>query len=332
MGNDRNSYEDVPSTSSESLEEEEHGDRGKTPTYWSDEKNWFEFHPSALEQSPESNFLERLKEKVRGSDSSTQTPFEENKKKQLVVFLDYDGTLSPIVSQPDKAYMQDEMREAVQKVAKKFPTAIVSGRAREKVFDFVKLDELYYAGSHGLDIAGPKGTASIDYKPCLWAEEVMRNVFETLQEKLKAIKGAVVETNVFCVSAHYRQCENEEDEFEVERIVDEIIAKNDSQLRKHTGKKVWEVKPKYDWDKGKALSYLLEALKLNDRTDVISMYLGDDVTDEDAFEVLRKLTEDETQGTGIGICVTKVPKQTKASYSLRDPSEVLKFLLAISEI
>ena len=69
---------------------------------------------------------------------------------------------------------------------------------------------------------------------------------------------------------------------------------------------MWEVKPKVDWDKGKALSYLLEALKLNDRKDVISMYLGDDVTDEDAFEVLRKLSDDETQGDGVGIVVTKV--------------------------
>jgi trehalose 6-phosphate phosphatase len=156
----------------------------------------------------------------------------------------------------------------------------------------------------------------------LWAEDVMQNVFETLKKKLDSIKGAVVETNVFCVSAHYRQCENEEDEAEVEKAVDEIVAQNKDKLRKHSGKKVWEVKPKVDWDKGKALSYLLEALKLNDRKDVISMYLGDDVTDEDAFEVLRKLSDDETQGDGVGIVVTKVPKQTKASYSLRDTDEV----------
>ena len=107
---------------------------------------------------------------------------------------------------------------------------------------------------------------------------------------------------------------------------------NKETLRKHSGKKVWEVKPKVDWDKGKALSYLLEALKLNDRKDVISMYLGDDVTDEDAFEVLRNLSKDETQGDGIGIVVTKVPKQTKASYSLRDPEEVLQFLTKVGNI
>ena len=169
-----------------------------------------------------------------------------------------------------------------------------------------------------------------------------------MKKKLDSIKGAVVETNVFCVSAHYRQCENEEDEAEVEKAVDEIVAQNKDKLRKHSGKKVWEVKPKVNWDKGKALSYLLEALKLNDRKDVLSMYLGDDVTDEDAFEVLRKLSDDETdedafevlrkfsddetQGDGVGIVVTKVPKQTKASYSLRDTDEVLQFLTKVGNI
>uniref|UniRef100_A0A452YU08 Trehalose 6-phosphate phosphatase n=1 Tax=Aegilops tauschii subsp. strangulata TaxID=200361 RepID=A0A452YU08_AEGTS len=48
-----------------------------------------------------------------------------------------------------------QMRAAVRHVASLFPTAIISGRSRDKVFDFVKLTELYYAGSHGMDIMGP---------------------------------------------------------------------------------------------------------------------------------------------------------------------------------
>uniref|UniRef100_A0A453KQC7 trehalose-phosphatase n=1 Tax=Aegilops tauschii subsp. strangulata TaxID=200361 RepID=A0A453KQC7_AEGTS len=78
-----------------------------------------------------------------------------SKGKQIVMFLDYDGTLSPIVDDPDAAFMSETMRMAVRSVAKHFPTAIVSGRCRDKVFDFVKLAELYYAGSHGMDIKGP---------------------------------------------------------------------------------------------------------------------------------------------------------------------------------
>lgn len=75
--------------------------------------------------------------------------------KRIVVFLDYDGTLTPIVNDPDRAFLSPEMRETVSSVAKMFPTAIISGRGRDKVEKFVQLRDLYYAGSHGLDIKGP---------------------------------------------------------------------------------------------------------------------------------------------------------------------------------
>ncbi|GMP27269.1 hypothetical protein CsSME_00003337 [Camellia sinensis var. sinensis] len=92
-------------------------------------------HPSALEM------LEQITNASKG--------------KQIVMFLDYDGTLSPIVEDPDRAYMSAAMRTTVRKLARYFPTAIVSGRCRDKVYSFVQLAELYYAGSHGMDIKGP---------------------------------------------------------------------------------------------------------------------------------------------------------------------------------
>lgn len=87
--------------------------------------------------------------------NSFNTFLEQVSGKRLVVFLDYDGTLTPIVSNPDHAYMSSSMREIVKDVGRTFPTAIISGRGRLKVEDFVQLDELFYAGSHGLDIKGP---------------------------------------------------------------------------------------------------------------------------------------------------------------------------------
>ena len=81
-------------------------------------------------------------------------------RRQLVVFLDYDGTLTPIVSDPDAATLSDHMRDAVGKLSDKATVAIVSGRAREKLRNFVQLPELYYAGSHGFDIDGPGGTGA----------------------------------------------------------------------------------------------------------------------------------------------------------------------------
>ncbi|KDO86434.1 hypothetical protein CISIN_1g0408961mg, partial [Citrus sinensis] len=80
------------------------------------------------------------------------------KGKKIVVFLDYDGTLSPIVEDPDKAFMSDTMRMAVHEVAHFFPTAIVSGRCLDKVSRFVQLKNVVYAGSHGMDISTPAGS------------------------------------------------------------------------------------------------------------------------------------------------------------------------------
>lgn len=142
--------------------------------------------------------------------------------KKLALFLDYDGTLSPIVDNPENALMSDEMRAAVRHVASLFPTAIISGRSRDKVFDFVKLNELYYAGSHGMDIMGPvRKTADSNGVECIHTADLqgkevnlfqpardflpmIGEVYKKLGESVKDIDGARMEDNKFCVSVHYR--------------------------------------------------------------------------------------------------------------------------------
>lgn len=103
---------------------------------------------------------------------------------------------------------------------------------------------------------------------------------------------------------------------ELERMVDRVVGQH-SQLSKARGKKVFEVRPKLDWDKGKALEWLLDSLDLV-RGDVIPIYIGDDTTDEDAFSAIRDY--------GIGVVVTEAPRPTAASYALQDPDEVQIFL------
>lgn len=98
---------------------------------------WLTKHPSAL------HTFEQMMKMAEG--------------KQIVVFLDYDGTLSPIVNDPEKAFMTDEMRSAVHEAAECFPTAIVTGRSRDKAVAFVKLKDICYAGSHGMHISIPAG-------------------------------------------------------------------------------------------------------------------------------------------------------------------------------
>ncbi|KAI8032565.1 putative trehalose-phosphate phosphatase 6 [Camellia lanceoleosa] len=248
-----------------------------------------------------------------------------SKGKQIVMFLDYDGTLSPIVEDPDRAYMSDAMRTTVRKLARYFPTAIVSGRCRDKVYSFVQLAELYYAGSHGMDIKGPsKGpkdkndAQSVLFQPASEFVPMIDKVYKTLLDKTKSIPGANVEHNKFCLSVHYR-CVDEKKWSELAQQVKSVL-KDYPKLRLTQGRKVLEIRPTIKWDKGKALEFLLESLGYANCTDVFPVYIGDDRTDEDAFKVLRD------RGQGFGILVSKIPKDTNASYCLQEPSEVMDFL------
>lgn len=259
--------------------------------------------------------------------------------KKIVVFLDYDGTLSPIVDDPDRAFMSNAMRSAVRNVAKYFPTAIISGRNRDKVYELVGLTELYYAGSHGMDIMGPvRGKAHIDHPNCIESTDqqgkdvilfqpareflpMIDEVFRTLVEKTKHIKGAKVEDHKFCTSVHYRNVDEKNWPI-IAQLVHDVL-KDYPRLRLTHGRKVLEVRPVIDWHKGKAVEFLLESLGLSDSEDVLPIYIGDDRTDEDAFKVLRDGYR------GYGILVSPVPKETKAFYSVKDPSEVMQFLKSL---
>ncbi|KAJ1696721.1 hypothetical protein LUZ63_005233 [Rhynchospora breviuscula] len=273
---------------------------------------WIIQHPSALE-----NF----KEIVAAS-----------KGKSIVMFLDYDGTLSPIVDNPDRAFMDDEMRDAVREVASCFPTAIVTGRSRDKVYKFVKLEELYYAGSHGMDIQGPKKGpkfAKIKEKTVLLFQPaskflpLIREVYKLLVERTKSTPGAKVENNKFCLSVHFRCVDPQKWSSLAEQV--NAIIKEYPNLRLTRGRKVLEIRPIIRWDKGKALEFLLESLGFADLHSVFPIYIGDDQSDEDAFKVLQYRRQ------GASIIVSKSPKETGASYSLREPAEVMKFLHGLVE-
>ncbi|XP_062199270.1 probable trehalose-phosphate phosphatase 7 isoform X2 [Phragmites australis] len=252
--------------------------------------------------------------------------------KRIVMFLDYDGTLSPIVDDPDAAFMSETMRMAVRSVAKHFPTAIVSGRCCDKVFEFVKLGELYYAGSHGMDIKGPAKASSrhakpkakgVLFQPASDFLPMIEQVQERLAEQTRCIPGAKVENNKFCVSVHFR-CVDEKMWGELAERVEGVLREY-PELQLTQGRMVFEVRPTIKWDKGKALEFLLESLGFAECNNVLPVYIGDDRTDEDAFKVLRR------RGQGAGILVSKHPKETSASYSLQEPAEVMEFLLRLVE-
>ncbi|RDX87530.1 putative trehalose-phosphate phosphatase 3, partial [Mucuna pruriens] len=305
--------------------------------------SWLGKHPSALE-----NF-EEVMSIAEG--------------KEIVVFLDYDGTLSPIVDDPDKAYMSDAvsalhrtinttahigdlivnaMRAAVREVAYCFPTAIVSGRRKDKVYEFVKLRNVYYAGSHGMDISTPLGSSKyedqkhqikavdekgkhvVHFHPAKEFLPTIQEIVKVLKENTTRIKGSMIEDNMFCVTVHYRRVKSEEDVGVLREMVESIMKAYPS-FHISGGRKVMEIRPNVNWDKGHALMYLLDTLGFDNFNNVLPMYLGDDRTDEDAFKVIRHI------GRGFPIIVSSIAKETEASYSLRDPADVLSFLIRLAK-
>src|SRR5438552_5751775 len=123
------------------------------------------------------------------------------------VFLDYDGTLTPIVSQPEDAWLSDSMQQTLQVLAARAPVAILSGRDLDDVRRRVNLDGIVYAGSHGFDIAAPRGLrkqVATEFLPKLDMAE------KELHEALDGIPGARVERKHFSIAVHYRNVKENE--------------------------------------------------------------------------------------------------------------------------
>ncbi|EKV30556.1 Trehalose-6-phosphate phosphatase [Caenispirillum salinarum AK4] len=237
------------------------------------------------------------------------------------LFLDYDGTLTGIVPRPEDAVLTDDARAIVKRVADALPTAVVSGRDRPDVEALVGIDGLIYAGSHGFDVELPEGGHLEPPVAGDWTE-TLDACEARLHEGLDPIKGALVERKKFSIAAHYRLVSDAD--YPKFREVLDRVEESFPDLKEKTGKKVFELQPNIDWHKGKCVLWLMRALKL-DRPDVAPIFLGDDVTDEDAFRALQ------TVGGGFGVVVSEpeddaTDRRTAAAFRVSDPKEVLMLL------
>lgn len=247
--------------------------------------------------------------------------------KSPAVFLDYDGTLTPIVDRPEDAIISDSMRDAVSALAERCPVCVVSGRDRPVVQELMGLDNLIVAGSHGFDIWSPdEGT--IEHDAGSGYEELLEEAKARLREEVGSIEGAAVEPKKASVAVHYRLV-SEKEKSRVKEVVSLILDEHREDLKVTPGKMVYELQPKLDWDKGKAVLYLLETLEL-DRDDVVPIYLGDDHTDEHAFEAL------EDKGLGIFVGYPEDPevegRDTSADNLLNTVEEVEQFLNTLGKL
>ena len=233
----------------------------------------------------------------------------------LAVFLDYDGTLTPIVNDPAAALLPPAMRPVLEHLAAVCPVAIVSGRDLADVQRLVNVDGLVYAGSHGFDVDAPMklgGRRQVGDEYAAALDEAER----ALHEELDAVPGAFIERKRYAIAIHYRNVDPA-DEPRVAAAVGRVAPLFPS-LRRTGGKKVFELRPDMDWDKGTLVRWLLEQLSAASHTPLAPLFIGDDLTDEDAFRAIA--------GDGIGVRVGDPSERTAARYVLEDTDAARRFL------
>jgi trehalose 6-phosphate phosphatase len=240
----------------------------------------------------------------------------------LVLLLDFDGTLAPIVDRPDGAELPAGTRTSLERLLSEpgIRAAIVSGRGLEDARARAGLEGIAYAGNHGMEIRGP-GIEEVHAEAAA-ARPLLDEVLDRIKTRLAAIPGAIAEDKGLTLSIHYRMVARDRVP-EVQAITREAVAAHDN-LRITEGKEVLEVRPRVDWHKGRAVEFLLE--RFAPAPGVPVLYFGDDTTDEDAFRVLL-----EREG-GEGIRVADGESGTTAARSFaRDPADVARILDALGQ-
>lgn len=235
------------------------------------------------------------------------------------VFLDFDGTLSPIVSHPSDAELPAGTRAVLARLAQLCPVAVISGRGLADVRARVQLDRLSYAGNHGFELAIAGQPVRLHPDAEAGAQSI-RSAAQVLQHETARWDCVVFEDKGATLTVHYRRCDATDGERLRHRIHE--LMERFPELEARLGKSVVEIRPASPWGKGKAVNWLLAELGLK-RSHVLPIFIGDDVTDEDAFE--------ELADNGIGIRVGAPDEPTAARYRLADTDEVQRLLEAMVE-
>jgi len=238
----------------------------------------------------------------------------------LSLFLDYDGTLVPLVDHPSRARLSPAMKRLLQRLAGRpgVWVALVSGRSLADVKRMVGLAGLCYVGNHGLELQGP----ALRYvNPVARATRpLLAHLGGRLTQALASIPGAWVEDKALTLSVHYRRVAAVE-RLRVRNAFYQVVRPSQEQrrIRVTAGKDVFELRPPVRWTKGTMLSWLLTRQRaLAGRASVLPVCLGDDATDEDAFEALGD--------RGITVAVGPSTPLTRARYYVKSPADVQRLL------
>ncbi len=236
------------------------------------------------------------------------------KGKKISLFLDFDGTLTPIVGRPTDSRLSFKMKEIVRSLLNQHPMAIVTGRGLQDIKEKISGEGLVYAANHGLEVSGDDFTMVFDAGR--EKNKAVDEVNKELVEIVEKFRGSILEKKGMTSSVHYRLL----DERHVPVFLKEIEVVLSPQrgaglLQVTNGKKVIEIRPKTDWNKGSALEWLIQRRPF---LSTFPVYIGDDETDKDAFAVLK-------DGCGLSIYVGQ--EGSDADFFISTQEEVFDFLL-----
>jgi trehalose 6-phosphate phosphatase len=201
------------------------------------------------------------------------------------VLLDVDGVLAPIVQHPDDAHMPETTRRPLIEVAKRYGVvACVSGRRASDARRIVALGSIAYLGSHGSEVLRPGTiTPEVDRELQAWTRRVQNFTQDAFSEELRKLRVRLEDKEAIA-ALHWRGVPDEEGaQAAVERVAE---AAEKAGFITHWGRKVLEIRPPVRIDKGAGLVGLLRDTDL-----AAAFYVGDDMTDLDAFRGLDELVE-----------------------------------------
>lgn len=237
-----------------------------------------------------------------------------------ILFLDYDGTLVPICKEPSLAQLSLDTRKVLRDLSlnPRFSVGIISGRSLREIRKLVRIERLFYAGNHGFEMV---------FQNRVWTHpelagltSSLKGIVGKLTSRTRGITGVFVEDKKLTVSIHYRNVKDTSPGA-LHALITEILEPYPQAFTIARGKKVFEVRPPIDWDKGKAVEELTRLCALKSKP--LKIYIGDDQTDEDAFGVL--LPEDISIRVGY-------KKGSAARYFCRGSSEVVTFLKKLAVV
>jgi trehalose 6-phosphate phosphatase len=225
------------------------------------------------------------------------------------VLLDVDGTLAPIVRHADDAAVPEPTRALLIQVARRYGcVACVSGRQASTARQIVSIGSIAYIGNHGVELLRPGGTeVELDREVAAWEGRIRRFADDAYGDELRRLRVRAEDKRAIA-AFHWRGAPDEE---AAERAVRHVAERAEGAgLRTHWGRKVLEVRPAVDIDKGRGIRRLLRDADLK-----AAVYVGDDRTDIDAFEGLRTLVEQGRLGTAacVGVRSDETPRELEES-------------------